>query len=232
MPEAPTPPPLIQCNPGDAPRYYWNESKPNLKYASVTSILSATQSKESKLALSKWKENIEKEGGDYKETLKQAAKRGSDVHNWFEPWLLIRNPDIPPDIAPWCQCIKEAPFWNYIDYVISTEQPVCSDQGIIPFAGTFDALFKIGDETVLFDLKTKGAGKKDPSKIICNEALCQMQAYRIGLRENHGIEVQRLIAFYVFPDRPAFPVFAAGDDLIEHEKHWEKRLQQYADLQN
>ena len=58
MPEGPTPLPLIQCNPGDEPRYYWNENKPKLKYASVTAILSATQPKSAKSALRKWSENI------------------------------------------------------------------------------------------------------------------------------------------------------------------------------
>jgi hypothetical protein len=232
MPEGPTPLPLIQCNPGDEPRYYWNENKPKLKYASVTAILSATQSKETKTALKRWQNKIKEEGGDPKDTLIAAAKRGSDIHNWIEPWLLKRNPTIPVEIYPWCQRIKEAPIWNFIDYVIRTEMKVCSDQGIIPFAGTFDALFKIGDETVLFDLKTKGEGKGQPSKSICDEALCQMQAYRVCLKENHAVDVDRLIALYVFPDQPAFPVFAAGDDLLYHEKQWDKRLQQYADQQS
>ena len=232
MPEGPKPLPLIQCNPNDAPRFYWNENKPKLKYASVTSILSATQPKEAKAALKRWQENITKEGGDHKEALKAAAKRGSDVHNWIEPWLLKRHPSIPVHIHPWCQRIQEAPIWNFIDYVICTERKVCSHQGLIPFAGTFDALFKIGNETVLFDLKTKNADKGEPSKKICNEALCQMQAYRLCLKENYSIDVTRLIALYVYPDKPAFPVFAAGDDLLEHEAHWEQRLQQYADLQN
>jgi len=232
MPEGPKPLPLIQCNPGDEPRYYWNEDKPKLKYASVTAILSATQPKSAKAALRKWGENITKEGGDPKEELKAAAKRGSDIHQWIDPWLIGRKPKPSKEIEPWCEYIKQAPLWDFIDYVICTEQPVCSDQGIIPFAGTFDALFKIGDETVLFDLKTKGEGKGDPSKAICNEALCQMQAYRVGLKENHDINVDRLIALYVYPDRPSFPVFAAGDDLAYHEMAWQKRLQEYSDLQS
>lgn len=232
MPEGPKPLPLIQCNPGDEPRYYWNENKPKLKYASVTAILSATQPKEAKVALRKWGENIVKEGGSPEEALKAAAKRGSDVHKWIEPWLLKRKPDIPDDIRDWCLNIIKAPIWEYIDYVICTEQIVCSDQGIIPYAGTFDGLFKIGNENVLFDLKTKGEGKGEPSKAVCNEALCQMQAYRVCLKENHGVDVHRLIALYVYPDRPSFPIFAAGDDLAYHEKHWQKRLQQYSDLQS
>ena len=230
MPEGPTPLPLIQCNPGDEPRYYWNENKPKLKYSSVTAVLSATQPKESKVALRKWGENITKEGGDPAEELKAAAKRGSEIHQWFEPWLLRRNPAIPKHIREWCLQIKAAPLWGYIDYVISTEQAVCSHEGILPYAGTYDALLKIGEETVLFDLKTKGEGKGEPTKAVCNEALCQMAAYRECLKENHDVEVNRFIALYVYPDRPSFPVFAAGEDLEHHKKQWEKRLSQYADL--
>ena len=80
-----------------------------------------------------------------------------------------------------------------IDDVICTEQRVCSDKNIIPFAGTFDALLKINGQTVLFDLKTKNANKSVPTGELTNEALCQMQAYRICLKENHGIEVNRFI---------------------------------------
>ena len=232
MPEGPKPLSLLQCNPSDGPRYYWNEDKPRLKYASVTSILSATQSKETKAALKHWRNKIRGEGGDPKQTLIEASRRGAAVHNWIEPWLLRRHPSVPVEIHPWCQRIQESPIWGFIDYVICTEMKVCSDQGLIPFAGTFDALFKIGDETVLFDLKTKGEGKKQPSKVICNEALCQMQAYRLCLKENHSIDVDRLIALYVFPDQPSIPVFASGDDLLYHEKHWQKRLQQYANQQS
>ena len=59
-----------------------------------------------------------------------------------------------------------------------------------------------------------------------------MQAYRGCLKENHGIEVARLIALYVYPDRPSFPVFAAKEDLSYHEMKWQKRLQEYSDLQS
>ena len=232
MPEGPKPLPLIQCNPADEPRYYWNENKPSLKYASVTAILSATQSKETKAVLARWRNNITKEGGDPNETLKEAARRGSDIHHWIEPWLLKRHPKIPEHIAPWCQNIIDAPIWDFIDYGICTEQAVCSDSGAWPYAGTFDALFKIDNETVLFDLKTKGAGKGEPGKSICDEALAQMAAYAIGLKENHDIDVHRYIALYVFPDRPSHPVFTAGDDLAFHIDHWHHRLQQYSDLQS
>ena len=232
MPEGPKPLPLIQCNPCDGSCYYWNEMKPSIKYASVTSILGKTQPKETKAILSKWRNGIVKEGGDPDQALKAAAKRGTDVHNWIEPWLIKRNPTIPTDIAPWCQNIIDAPIWEFIDYVICTEQPVCSDKGAWPFAGTFDALFRIGEETVLFDLKTKDKGKGEPSKSVCNEALAQMAAYSIGLKENHDIDVHRYIALYVYPDKPSYPVFAAGDDLNFHLEHWNKRLQQYAEFQS
>jgi hypothetical protein len=58
-----------------------------------------------------------------------------------------------------------------------------------------------------------------------------MQAYRMGLREGHGIEVDRFIAFYVFPDQPTYPVHADQKSLDKYEKMWSKRLTQYAKLQ-
>ena len=90
-----------------------------------------------------------------------------------------------------------------------------------------DALIKINGEFCLLDLKTKAPRKAKPAKQISNEAMCQLQAYRLGLKENYGIQVDRFLALYAFPDQPAYPVGAAGDELKQHEIHWTKRMQAY-----
>ena len=105
---------------------------------------------------------------------------------------------------------------------------MCSDEGAVPFAGTLDALVKLNGEFVLMDLKTKAEGKAKPTKQISDEAMCQMQAYRICLAENYGIQVDRFLALYVFPDQPAHPVAASGKDLKRHESHWTQRIQAFS----
>ena len=176
------------------------------------------------MALRRWKAKIIAEGGDPDETRDQAAKRGSQIHDWFEQFLLKQNPEIPEHIAPWCENIIKAPLWKHVDHVVCTEHQVCSDEGLVPFAGTLDALIKLNGEFCLFDLKTKAPNKAKPTKQISDEAMCQMQAYRQCLAENYGIQVQRFIALYVFPDQPAYPVAAAGNDLSRHETHWTQRI--------
>ena len=223
--------PLIQRNPVGQPRYYWNEQRPELRYSSITSILSATQSEATKAALRRWKAKIIAEGGDPDETRDQAARRGSQIHDWFEKFLLRESPEIPEAIAPWCERIIAAPIWKALDHVVCTEHQVCSDEGIVPFAGTLDALLKLNGEFVLFDLKTKAPNKAKPTKQISDEAMCQMQAYRQCLSENYGIQVNRFMALYVFPDQPAYPVAAAGKELERHETHWTQRLTAFS-LQN
>ena len=223
--------PLIQRNPVGQPRYYWNEDRPSLRYSSVTSILSATQSDATRYALKRWKQKIIAEGGDPEETRQEAARRGSRIHDWFEQFLLRQDPAVPDDIAPWCQRIQASPLWGMMDHVVCTEHQVCSDQHLVPFAGTLDALLKINSEFCLFDLKTKAPNKSKPSKQISNEAMCQLQAYRLGLKENYGIEVTRFMALYVFPDQPAYLVSAAGDDLQAHETHWTNRMHAYKAIQ-
>ena len=223
--------PLIQRNPVGQPRFYWNENRPELRYASITSILSATQSEATKQALRRWRQRILAEGGDPDETRDQAARRGAAIHDWFEAFLLRQNPEIPEAIAPWCENILKASLWEYLDHVVCTEHQVCSDEGLVPFAGTLDALVKINGQFCLMDLKTKAPGKAKPTKQISNEAMCQMQAYRLCLQENYGIQVQRFIALYAFPDQPAFPVAASEDELSRHETHWTQRIQAFA-LQN
>ena len=223
--------PLIQRNPVGQPRYYWNEARPDLRYASITSILSATQSEATKQALRRWKAKIIAEGGDPDETRDQAAKRGAAIHDWFEQFLLRQSPEISEAIAPWCENIIKAPLWKHLDHVVCTEHQVCSDEGIVPFAGTLDALVKLNGQFCLMDLKTKAPGKAKPTRQISNEAMCQMQAYRLCLAENYGIQVDRFIALYAFPDQAAYPVAAAGAELSKHESHWTQRITAYS-LQN
>lgn len=223
--------PLIQRNPVGQPRFYWNEARPHLRYASITSVLSATQSEATKQALRRWRHKIIQEGGDPDETRDQAARRGAAIHDWFEQFLLKQNPEMPEAIAPWCQNLLKSPLWNSLDHVVCTEHQVCSDEGIVPFAGTLDALVKLNGEFCLLDLKTKAPNKAKPTKQISDEAMCQLQAYRLCLAENYGIQVQRFIALYAFPDQPAYPVAAAGDDLKRHETHWTQRITAYS-LQN
>lgn len=219
--------PLIQRNPVGQPRYYFNEHKPDLKYSSVTSILSATQSDATRYALKHWKAKIIAEGGDPEETRNEAARRGSRIHDWFEGFLQGQDPDIPDDIAPWCHHLLRSDLWKHVDHVVCTEHQVCSDEGLVPFAGTLDALIKINGEFCLLDLKTKAPNKAKPSKQISDEAMCQLQAYRLGLAENYGIQVTRFLALYAFPDQPAYPVGAANDELLRHETHWTKRIAAY-----
>ena len=83
----------------------------------------------------------------------------------------------------------------------------------------------------LFYLKTKNADKNIPTKELTNEALCQMQAYRVCLKENHDMDVDRFIALYVYPDQPAYPVHASGEALTIYENLWTKRLRNFADQQ-
>ena len=48
--------PLIQVNPVNGDRYYVNEYKPSLKYASVTNILAKTVSKSMAYGLGIWRQ--------------------------------------------------------------------------------------------------------------------------------------------------------------------------------
>ena len=224
--------PLIQRNPKGGARYYFNEHKPFIRYSSVTSILSATQSNATKYALKKWRAKLIAEGKDPEESRLEAARRGSRIHDWFEGFLNGLDPAMPEDIQPWCERLKKSVLWSALDHVICTEHQVCSDEGIVPFAGTLDALIKLKTgEIVLLDLKTKAANKGKPSKQISNEAMCQCQAYRLALKENYGIAVDRFIALYAFPDQPPVPVGSAGKDLAKHETHWQNRVEAYQMIQ-
>ena len=135
---------------------------------------------------------------------------------------------MPEEIAPWCERIVASPIWKHLVHVVCTEHKVCSDKGVVPFAGTLDALVKINGEFCLVDLKTKAENKAKPAKQITDEAMCQMQAYRLGLAENYDIDVQRFLVLYVFPDQPVYPVAAASNELSKHESHWTQRVTDFS----
>ena len=221
--------PLVQINPKDEPRYYRNEDKPSLKYHSVTNILSKTASKSVKYGIDIWKQQQLDKNLDPVVELNKAAERGSIIHNWAEMFLQGEIQEIAEPYKQYAEYIKSCTIWKHVTQVLSTESMVCSDKGIIPFAGTFDALLIIKDKLCLFDFKTKNSGKNLPTELITNEALCQMAAYRICLKENYNIDVETCIALYVYPDQPAYPAYATGKDLITYANMWEKRLKSFAE---
>ncbi len=102
-----------------------------------------------------WRQKQIDAGLDPDIELKKAAQRGSDLHDWTEKYLNGQKPTVLSEYKQYTDRIQQCPIWKHIDEVICTEQKVCSDKNVIPFAGTFDALLKINGKTVLFDLKTK-----------------------------------------------------------------------------
>jgi len=192
--------PLVQINPKDEPRYYRNEDKPSLKYHSVTNILSKTASKSVKYGIDIWKQQQLDKNLDPVVELNKAAERGSIIHNWAEKFLQGEIQQIQESYKQYAEYIKSCTIWKHVTKVLSTESMVCSDKGIIPFAGTFDALLIIKDKLCLFDFKTK----------------------------NYNIDVETCIALYVYPDQPAYPAYATCKDLTTYANMWEKRLKSFA----
>ena len=86
--------PLIQINPINGDRYYVNEYKPSLKYASVTNVLAKTVSKSMAYGVGIWRQKQVDAGLDPDKELKKAAKRGSDLHNWTEKFLNGQKPTV------------------------------------------------------------------------------------------------------------------------------------------
>ena len=99
--------PLIQVNPKNGDRYYVNEYKPSLKYASVTNILAKTVSKSMAYGLGIWRQKQIDAGLDPDLELKNAAKRGSDLHNWTEKYLNGDTPRVLPKYKKYTDKIQQ-----------------------------------------------------------------------------------------------------------------------------
>ena len=129
---------------------------------------------------------IEKEKA-YRATLRKAAKIGTQVHERIE-WEFLgelkreRSDDPPPlESAEAERSFGRASDWRKATKlkVIDTERMVASLHG--QYAGTLDALVKVGGKVGILDFKT---GKR-----VYEEAYLQSCAYRLALAEE-GIKTQ------------------------------------------
>ena len=116
--------PLIQVNPMNGDRYYVNEYKPSLKYASVTNVLAKTVSKSMAYGLQIWRQKQIDAGLDPDIELRKAAQRGSDLHDWTEKYINGETPRVLPEYKQYTDKIQQCPIWKHIDEVICTEQKV------------------------------------------------------------------------------------------------------------
>ncbi|MFZ9656127.1 MAG: hypothetical protein ACO29V_10790 [Limnohabitans sp.] len=188
-------------------------------FPSVTTIIKETSSEDEKANLQRWRERManryEGDPDGLEKAFQAPLSRGSWVHASVENWLQ----ELPhqPNIAyhGYWRCLKAWLEQNIHSYY-AIEKPIWHPLG---FSGTFDFCGWTYDSTdlVLLDWKTSKRPRTPP---LVHAYKLQCAAYRAGIRNTYGIEVNQasvVIArpFGTSPD--VWPVTRRELDVLEDE---------------
>lgn len=147
---------------------------------SVTSLLS-TLGKDS---LNEWKQRV----GEVEATKisKSATRRGSELHEWIESYLLQRDhKSLSPLYLHLRKTIK--PYLDRIDEVNLLEAPIYSKT--MGLAGTVDCVGVFDDELSVIDFKTSSKNKK---KEWIKSYFLQASIYSYMIEELYSIKIPRI----------------------------------------
>lgn len=205
------------------------------KLPSVTTILEATKSQESRQALREWRDRVGVERAQ--EITKQAANRGTKMHTYLETYVKEgvfpernRNPftwegHAMADLVVSRGLSKVNEFWG-------VEVPLYFPQ---VYAGTTDCVgIHEGTESIL-DFKQTNKPKK---REWIEDYFLQLTAYAEAHNELHGTNIQKgVILMCVKPDLdaqyniikpPEYMEFTLeGEDFERYRQMWWQRVEQY-----
>lgn len=148
---------------------------------------------------------------------KGAADVGSAVHDMFERMSLGESPGrVTPDVKPYVDHFN-AFLEEFNPEFLEVEQTVWSET--YRYAGSFDAIARIGDENVLIDYKTTRSG-------VHEEVALQLAAYRFAdfLLDPDGAqrplpEVHAGAVLHVRPEEWKLVPVRCDEEVFEHFVH-------------
>lgn len=201
---------------------------------SVTTILDATKSEESKRALQNWRNSVGVKKAQ--EITTEAASRGTRMHKWLEDYVkngVIGTPGSNPyskQSHAMAQCVIQHGLSN-VSEVWGVEVPLYFP-GL--YAGTTDGCgIHLGDESIL-DYKQTNKPKKEEW---IEDYYLQLTAYALAHNEVHGTNIRKgVVLMCVKPaelslgvfDVPVYQEFILKpEDFKMWENRWWHRLERY-----
>jgi len=161
---------------------------------------------------------------DHDAVTKEAAERGTAVHQAMEYWLVGHSSQYNPELAPWVEPLRA--LVSRGTACLGVEIPVhCSIPGVGRYAGSCDGLMLVGDEVVIIDYKTKRENKRVSAQY-CTKQRLQLAAYSVAISTLYGdqlpAKVTRTSLLFAHPDpgRPPTVISTAGDELAAFEQRW------------
>lgn len=165
-------------------RFYWSESKPNVKYPSVTTVLSITD----KSGLEQWKKRVGEE--EAKKVLVQAGVRGTEVHLIAEDYLNNKEDwkqgKMPNNLFTFNQ-LKPI-LDGRVNNIYFQEAPLYSDR--IKVAGRVDLIAEFDGKLSIIDFKTSRRVKKHE---YIHNYFMQESFYAAAFYERTGTPIRQIV---------------------------------------
>ena len=194
------------------------------KLPSVTTILDATKSEESKQALQDWRKRVGTAKAQAITT--EAAGRGTRMHKWLENYIKTGETGEPGSNPYSIQShtmahsiIKQGmhkctEYWG-------TEVPLYYPK---IYAGTTDLCgIHDGSEAIMDHKQTNKPKKRE----WIDDYFVQLAAYANAHNEVHGTKIQKGVIFMCDPNAMYQEFIIEGAEFVKYTDMWFKRVEQY-----
>jgi genome maintenance exonuclease 1 len=194
------------------------------KLPSVTTILDATKSEESKQALQNWRKRVGVQKAQAITT--EAANRGTRMHKFLEDYIktgiITESGSNPYSIQShkMAQTIITEGLSNCTEYW-GTEVPLYFPK---IYAGTTDLCgIHDGDEAIMDHKQTNKPKKRE----WIDDYFVQLSAYANAHNEVHGTKIRKGVIFMCSADNAYQEFILEGSDFDKYSDMWFKRVEQY-----
>ena len=194
------------------------------KLPSVTTILDATKSEESKQALNNWRKRVGVQKAQ--EITTEAAGRGTRMHKWLEDYIktgVLNEPGSNPyslQSHSMAQSIISQGLVKCNEYW-GTEVPLYYPK---IYAGTTDlAGIHDGDEAIMDHKQTNKPKKRE----WIDDYFVQLAAYANAHNEVHGTKIRKGVIFMCSADNLYQEFILEGTEFDKYTDIWFSRVEQY-----
>jgi genome maintenance exonuclease 1 len=194
------------------------------KLPSVTTILDATKSEESKQALNNWRKRVGVQKAQ--EITTEAAGRGTRMHKWLENYVktgVTGDPGTNPysiQSHTMAHSIITQGMVNCTEFW-GTEVPLYYPK---IYAGTTDLCGVHGGSEAIMDHKQTNKPKK---REWIDDYFVQLAAYANAHNEVHGTKIRKGVIFMCDPTSLYQEFIIEGNEFDKYTDMWFKRVEQY-----
>lgn len=194
------------------------------KLPSVTTILDATKSEESKKALMEWRKRVGAQKAQ--EITTEAAGRGTRMHKWLEDYIktgVLNEPGSNPYSIQSHQMaqsiinqglVKCNEYWG-------TEVPLYYPK---IYAGTTDLVGIHDNDEAIMDHKQTNKPKK---REWIEDYFVQLAAYANAHNEVHGTKIRKGVIFMCSADNLYQEFILEGSEFVKYTDIWFSRVEKY-----